>query len=359
MVTLHDPALLCRKPALALTYVLMWCASAVLSAEAPKPPEQPASVPGGKEYAHAEAKRWQFGAGATSYWVFTPAEPESRKAPLVVFIHGWSAYYPVIYGDWVRHIARRGNIVIFPRYQLLPTDNPRPFLANTVFAVKDALARLEAGKLGVRPDVEKVAVVGHSLGGMLTARLAVAAAEEGIPQPGALMVVQPGGVWGGAGWLRKLGDPKTVPPSTLLLAVVGDQDRVVGDSAAKRIFNAARQIPAGNKDFVTVVSDARGDPPLLATHTSPTSISDAGFWAGARRNLGADEAKDKEGVAGGARGVNALDYYAYWKLFDALCDCAFFGRNREYALGGGEEQVFMGKWSDGRPVSRLVVTDEP
>ena len=46
-------------------------------------------------------------------------------------------------------------------------------------------------------------------------------------------------------------------------------------------------------------------------------------------------------------------------IFDALCDAAFFGRNREYALGGGPEQRFMGKWSDGTPVKELVVTDRP
>jgi hypothetical protein len=31
--------------------------------------------------------------------------------------------------------------------------------------------------------------------------------------------------------------------------------------------------------------------------------------------------------------VNALDFYGIWKLFNALCDAAFYGKNREYALG--------------------------
>ena len=58
-------------------------------------------------------------------------------------------------------------------------------------------------------------------------------------------------------------------------------------------------------------------------------------------------------------GVDALDFYGLWKLFDALCDAAFSGRNRQYALGNTPQQRFMGKWSDGTPVKELNVTDKP
>jgi hypothetical protein len=53
--------------------------------------------------------------------------------------------------------------------------------------------------------------------------------------------------------------------------------------------------------------------------------------------------------------VDALDFYGTWKLFDGLTDAAFFGKNREYALGDTPEQRFMGKWSDGAPVKELRV----
>ena len=58
-------------------------------------------------------------------------------------------------------------------------------------------------------------------------------------------------------------------------------------------------------------------------------------------------------------GVNALDYYGTWKLFDALTDAAFYGKNREYALGNTPQQRFMGFWSDGKAIKELVVTDNP
>jgi len=54
-----------------------------------------------------------------------------------------------------------------------------------------------------------------------------------------------------------------------------------------------------------------------------------------------------------------LDYYALWKLFDGLCDEAFYSTNREFALGNTPQQRFMGKWSDGVAVKELFITDKP
>jgi hypothetical protein len=53
--------------------------------------------------------------------------------------------------------------------------------------------------------------------------------------------------------------------------------------------------------------------------------------------------------------LNALDYYGTWKLFDALEDAAFYGKEREYALGNTPQQRNMGKWSDGVPVKEMIV----
>jgi hypothetical protein len=60
-------------------------------------------------------------------------------------------------------------------------------------------------------------------------------------------------------------------------------------------------------------------------------------------------------VTMGEKGQNTLDWYCYWKLLDALCDAAFKGQNREYALGDTEQQKFMGTWSDGKAVRTLKV----
>jgi hypothetical protein len=56
---------------------------------------------------------------------------------------------------------------------------------------------------------------------------------------------------------------------------------------------------------------------------------------------------------------DALDFFGYWKWFDGLSDAAFYGRNREYALGNTPQQRYMGVWSDGRPVKEPLVFGQP
>jgi hypothetical protein len=53
--------------------------------------------------------------------------------------------------------------------------------------------------------------------------------------------------------------------------------------------------------------------------------------------------------------VDAIDYYALWKIGDGLTDAAFTGRHRRYALGNTPEQRYMGKWPDGTAVRELTV----
>ena len=54
-----------------------------------------------------------------------------------------------------------------------------------------------------------------------------------------------------------------------------------------------------------------------------------------------------------------VDYYGFWKLFDALTDAAFKNKNRRYALGNPPEQRFMGRWSDGTQVREPTILDYP
>ena len=86
--------------------------------------------------------------------------------------------------------------------------------------------------------------------------------------------------------------------------------------------------------------DSHGSPDLDATHVFPAA-------PGKHRLLN----------WGGAR-TDALDWYGTWKLLDGLTDAAFYGTNREYALGDTPEQRYMGKWSDGQPVKELEVLKE-
>ena len=89
-----------------------------------------------------------------------------------------------------------------------------------------------------------------------------------------------------------------------------------------------------NKNFITIPTDRHGTPALITDHLSACGEYHGPWWSSK---------------------VDALDYYGHWRPFDALCDAAFYGRNRAVALGNTPQQRFMGRWSDGLPVNELVV----
>jgi pimeloyl-ACP methyl ester carboxylesterase len=182
-----------------------------------------------------------------------------------------------------------------------------------------------------------VAVVGHSVGGVLAANYAAVAAEAELPVPAALMSVEPGGCEG-CGESGQLGVPfaelGAISATTRALVVVGEDDDAVGDFGAKIIWSGMAAVPSERRDYVTVTSDGHGEPPLEASHAFPQAS-------------GPDD------------NVDALDWYGTWKLFDALTACAFAGDSCDVALGDTPAQRFMGIWSDGTPVAEARVTDDP
>ncbi|MCX6666391.1 MAG: alpha/beta hydrolase fold domain-containing protein [Euryarchaeota archaeon] len=302
----------------------------ILSADNATPPGQPKIGPGSSNYSHTVIKRSRYGLGGQEYWIFEPENPTPQTAPLIVFNHGWSAMYPFFYQEWINHLVKRGNIVVYPRYQLTLTIDFRAFNSNAITAVKKAITELQNGN-HVKPDLTKFAIVGHSLGGGITANMAALAEQEGLPIPKAIMPVQPA-----IAYTPEKVNFSTISNHTLMLVIVGENDTVVGNESGKTIFYGANNIPLTQKDFVIQVTDAYGSPTLIADHLAPLAF---------RNNIGGT--------------VNAMDYYSTWKLFDALTDYAFFGTNEEYCLGNTSEQRFMGLWSDDTLVKEMIVTDTP
>lgn len=351
------------------------------------PPSQPASGPGSADYRHSEVVASSHGAGATQYWLFEPAGPRPKTAPVVVFGHGWGGVDPAPYRAWIEHIVRRGNIVIYPRYQADNRTPPREFTSNAIASVRAALDLLKRDTGRISPDIGRFALVGHSMGGLVSANLAALAQRAGLPSPRAVMSIEPGKTWGMARRIAfALEDLSAVPAATLLLTVAGDRDRIARDVDAKRIFYETSQVPAPNKNHLVMRSDYHGSPPLEAHHFAPLARSGAmapqasvGRQPGLlRERLNESRAASGEAVLPDGRseeeasedGVpdvggavvttpDALDFYGFWKLFDALTDAAFYGKNREYALGDTPQQRYMGAWSDGRPVRELVILKRP
>jgi acetyl esterase/lipase len=349
----------------------------VCAADAPQPPAQPPSGPGGKEAAHAEVIAQLHGSGPQGYWLFEPAKPAPEQAPLIVFNHGWGAMDPRVYQAWIDHIVKRGNIVVYPLYQDSLRTVVKDFTPNAIAAVQDAIRTLQNEPGHVKPQLDRFAIVGHSMGGPISANMAALWKTQGLPFPRAVMCVEPGKTWGQPTWATiELADLSHIPADTLLVTVMGDQDHLVRDIDAKRIFKESTQVLVTNKNYVTLVSDDHGQPALKANHMAPVA------WAqmpegtpqanskavGPLREMMRQRIEERREAdnempdfnhTNPDRTLDALDFYGTWKLFDGLTDAAFYGRNRNYALGNTPEQRFMGVWSDGVLVKKLMVTEDP
>jgi acetyl esterase/lipase len=308
------------------------------------PPTQPASGPGGAAYEHDSVTKTRFGEGAAETWIFEPDQPRPESAPVIVFLHGLSATNPRTYGAWIDHLVRQGNVVVYPRFQSGIIPRPRTFTRNTMRAYRGALALLEQ-EGHVQADPERIAVVGHSTGGILAANLAARAEAEDLPVPRAVFCVLPGSTDTSRLAHIALDDLSSIPEGTLMLTLAGDADSISGENDARRIYREALRVPATDKDLLILASDAHGEPDLRANHLFPLATDD-------RFAEDADYGSTAPNPV-----ADALDYYGTWKLLDALCDAAFDGTNREYALGNTTEQRHMGKWSDGQPVQELLVLD--
>jgi len=298
----------------------------------------------GPIYAHRMVMRYELGEGPRSYWLFEPAEPKPERASVVVFFHGWFAVNPAFYGAWIDHLVRSGRTVVFPRYQNDVGTHPREFLPNAIAATRDALGVLEDGAKHVRPDLDRVALIGHSAGGNLAAQIAAIASDphSGLPQPKLVAALMPGEVFPSR-------EPSLdhIPGSTLLLVAVGEDDLLVGDLRGRQIFAQASAIPRSRKRFLLFRSDRHGFPPLVAEHTSPT---------GANRRLDTGEGVFRLFQLSLSE-VNALDRAGFWRIADAAMQTAFAGRTFDEAIRDEERFTHLGYWSDGRKVTPPLISD--
>ncbi|WP_415910184.1 alpha/beta hydrolase family protein [Oleiharenicola sp. Vm1] len=354
---------------LAPPLAFLLCLGFAAANAAPIPPAQPATGPGGADYAYARVASHASGDDGDDVTVFWPEQPAAAQPlPVIVFAHGWGATKPEHYLAWIHHLVRHGAIVLYPRYQKNLRTPPAEFTPNAVAGVKRGLDWLARQKDLPRADLARLATVGHSAGGVLAANLAVALPAAGLPAPKAVMCVEPAVLERDQGPLVPLADLAQVPAATLLLTLSGDRDTLVGDTGARRIYEATTAVPAAQKDWLELRSDDHGAPALVATHRAPAAplpgyqppqreepkgfirkrLAEKAKERLAERGLNLDDSSHETPV------TDALDYYGTWRLFDALRAAAFENRLRDVALGGGPTQLAMGQWSDGTPVKPLL-----
>ena len=289
------------------------------TSQAVTPPAQPAHGPGGSQRRHAGTRRTEVGGSSGTVEIFEPTQPRPARAPVVVFTQGVG---PDDYQAWIDHLVGRGSIVIF-QDQPFRDVGLQQRRGGPVAGLRAALAELDRPG-HVRPRLDAMVVVGHSIGAVMAAQLAADAGSRRLPTPRAVFALQPpqedelGMRLGG------------IPRSTLMLVLASDDDEQVGEAGAQELWAALGQLPAANRDYVKVRSDQRGAVALRADHRFPLSSA--------------------------SNPPDALDWFGPWKLLDGLQRCVTARQDCQFALGGTGPQRFMGSWSDGRPVPPLEIS---
>ena len=247
----------------------------------------------------------------------------------------------MVYGQWLKHLVKKGNIVIFPKYQKnLSTPMTRRFDDFAIRAIENAYAELKSGD-HVRPNESPLCMVGHSFGGAIIAKLLQDQGDYDFPKPAAAMLVSPG-----TGPFRKFeyADYSNISSDVNLLVMVSAGDLTVGDGFGEKVFNTAVNTPKRN--LIRQFGDKHGVPKIKDSHNE-SYAKDKTFDSG-RHGYSYLRARKSR--------TDPVDYNGYWKLFDALLDCTRTQQNCHIAFGDTPEQRSLGVWSDGNPIRELDVT---
>jgi dienelactone hydrolase len=353
-----------------LTIGSLAVSSAALAAT---PPPQPKSGPGGAEYVAAEVTKRAVGNAAAATFVFHAAGTPANTRPVLVFLHAWGATNPQAYGGLIDHLARKGYLVLWPRFQEPGRTRPGEATENAIALLKEAFAAL-ASDAEARPDLGRLAYVGHLAGAPIALNLAARAKAEELPVPKLVLALMPGGIASDAksrGIL--LADLTAIDPATLLVTMTGDREHLPSDRAAKRIIKEAANVPNQRKLTMRALSDDHGFPTLSATLASlgsPKEAYDAGKIKLAPAPPGDPRAErlrkqkwSADMVLTGEQTVlvqqlgnnvtDTLDFLGYWKVIEMAANAAFSGKDAQ-ALRDEAALVDMGRWSDGWPVKRLA-----
>jgi acetyl esterase/lipase len=230
-----------------------------------EPRRSPAGEHRPQPFVAARSQRIDVGHGVRGAAIFRPRDAGAR-GPVVVFLHGWSLVDPASYGAWIGHLVRGGATVVYPTYQVAPFVDIVTPLANTLVALRLALAR-------VRAAPGRLVVAGHSAGGALAADYAASARAAGLPAPAAVFSVYPGRSLRAIALRIPAVSARHIPAGTRVRVLAGARDRVVGTRVARTIARTATRARA----TLRIVRD-----PAVDDHGAPQRSGPAArrtFWA--------------------------------------------------------------------------------
>jgi len=242
--------------------------------------------------------------------------------PVVLLAHGYTGSILEGYRGLLDHLTSHGFVVIFPGYRN-EFGPPRQY---------EAVRRgLEVGLVASgRADPSRLGVVGHSFGGGMV--------------PWLLQQVHGMGLGGDGLWAAVFaphfsfevgGGPVEVPAHTHLAMVSFAEDYFVDARIGIEAYGSL-VVPGGTalheagwSRHLMVHSDYSRNPPLVADHIRPVSITLL------------------PGI--GSFGVDHLDVWAVRRVVDVVAECAMSARWCDTDLSD------MGTWPDGRAVRPATV----
>ncbi|GHE64155.1 hypothetical protein GCM10019059_24680 [Camelimonas fluminis] len=363
-------------------------------------PGQPKTGPGGADYAIAatDIEKKVFGEGNGRALAFFPMGAAAKPRPVVVFLHAPGAISPSWYGAWLEHLARRGNVVIYPLYE--ETVGAVPYDEMTGEALKGVRAALAgiAAMPDVKADVSGLSFLGHSGGAIIAANLAALSGRDELPPARLLFGAMP--ARGGAEkiFAPPLANLASIPPKAVAVMLVGDRDSVAGDRGARQILTAAGHLGQDHRLIARAGSDNHGLPAVFYSHhaavapneewdlakipgaapasanpAAPGARPAAGKAAEGAPKLTPQEARqqreeqrkrnaalwrvgyeERRGLAGFEGRTVGAGNYAIWKIYDLAMDTVTAGGDA-MTLKRDPKLYDMGLWSDGWPLRRLSV----
>jgi len=228
------------------------------------------------------------------------------KVPTIFYSHAYGGNDPSNISGFLDFVASKGYAIVFVPYQTTGVNNNYRY-SNLLNGF-----RLAARKYPAIIDTTKVGFVGWSFGGGASFANAYKCFTENNWGSGGRFI------YAMAQWYSlniSQEQLQSFPSDTKLLIEVFNDDETNDHRMAVDIFNTI-SIPSSEKDYILLKSDTISGYAYTADHLVPQT-----------------------GTA-----FNALDYYAIFRLFDALCDYTFNGNTggKEVALGNGSEaQVTM------------------
>ncbi len=240
-------------------------------------------------------------------WFVPDVLAGGTSAPVVVYLHGFSAGLPALYRAHIDHLALQGNIVVFPAFNTssLVNDLDQNVMVDRIVTNVDAAL---AG-LGSLADTDQLYVYGHSAGAAFGS---VWEANGGIV-PRGLVLAHP------SIDLSAIPVPVQVTPVDFaaeapattgpVVLLTGDDDTIAAPAEAVELHGYLTG--AASREVWEARSDATMYPPIAATHTAPLALPGA---------------------------ADTLDWRFGWSALDQM-------------MAGQPRPTFdLGRWSDGTPL---------